>query len=150
MADQLIEKGYLEKRQGDSRFPRPVLYLTAMAERALGEKEKEHIKNLSLKKKALPKKNYTSYTIKLQLPAKEEVVISEGKSLKVLAELKKWRREIASEKKIPPYCVFHDSTLIGIANQLPRTKEELEGIKGVGRRKIEDYGEEILRIVNER
>ena len=130
MADQLIEKGYLEKRQGDSRFPRPVLYLTDMAERALGEKEKEHIK------------------LRLPIKAKEEVVISEGKSLKVLADLKKWRREIASEKKIPPYCVFHDSTLIGIANQLPRTKEELEGIKGIGRRKIEDYGEEILRIVN--
>lgn len=126
MVDQLIEKGYLEKRQGDSRFPRPALYLTDMAERALGEKEH----------------------IKLQLPAKEEVVISEGKSLKVLADLKKWRREIASEKKIPPYCVFHDSTLIGIANQLPKTKEELEGIKGVGGRRIEDYGEGILRIVN--
>ncbi len=132
IADQLIEKGYLEKRQGDSRFPRPVLYLTAMAERALREKEKEHIK------------------LRLPIKAKEEVVISEGKSLKVLADLKKWRREIASEKNIPPYCVFHDSTLTGIANRLPRTKEELEGIKGVGRRKIEDYGEEILRIVNGR
>ena len=128
MVDQLIEKGYLEKRQGDSRFPRPVLYLTDMAERALGEKEH----------------------IKLQLPikVKEEVVISEGKSLKVLADLKKWRREIASEKRIPPYCVFHDSTLIGIANQLPRTKEELGNIKGIGKRRIEDYGEELLRIVN--
>jgi superfamily II DNA helicase RecQ len=127
MVDQLIDGGYLEKRQGDSRFPRPVLYLTDMAERALGEKG--HIK------------------LRLPVKVKEEVVISEGKSLKVLADLKKWRREIASEKNIPPYCVFHDSTLIGIANHLPKTKKELEAIKGIGGRRIEAYGDDILDIV---
>jgi len=127
MVDQLIDGGYLEKRQGDSRFPRPVLYLTDMAKRAL--EEKEHIK------------------LRLPVKVKEEVVISEGKSSKVFADLKRWRRKIASEKNISPYCVFHDSTLISIANRLPKTKEELEEIKGVGRKKIEDYGDDILDIV---
>jgi len=127
MVDQLIEAGYLEKRQGDSRFPRPVVYLTDMAERAL--REKGHIK------------------LRMPVKAKEEVVISEGKGLKVLADLKKWRREIASEKNIPPYCVFHDSTLIGIAKQLPKTREELEAIKGIGKRRIEVYGDDVLKIV---
>jgi len=123
--DQLIEEGYLVKKQGSSNFPRPLLYVSGLAEKALEERTPIH----------------------LRLPVKKEVV-QESANLGMLGELKKWRRDIASEKGIPAYCVFHDSTLIGIANQLPKTREELETIKGVGRKKIEDYGEEILRIVN--
>jgi len=123
--DQLVERGYLVAKQGDSDFPRPLLYLTELAEKALEER----------------------IAIDLRLPVKNKVVQESG-NLSVLAELKKWRRDIASEKNIPAYCVFHDSTLIGIANQLPRTKEKLGEIKGVGRKKIEDYGEEILKITS--
>jgi ATP-dependent DNA helicase RecQ len=126
ITDQLIEQGYVEKREGDSQFPRPLLYLTDKAERALKEKE----------------------SIQLRLPVEAAGAIGDGKSLELFNELKEWRRDVATHKKIPPYCVFHDSTLIGIANQLPKTKKELEGIKGIGRRRIEAYGDEILRIVN--
>jgi len=125
--DQLIDGGYLITKQGDSNFPRPLLYHTELAEKALEER--------------IP--------IDLRLPVKKEVVQESG-NLSVLDELKKWRRNIASERNIPAYCVFHDSTLIVIANQLPGTKEKLGEIKGVGRKKIEDYGAEILRIVNGR
>ncbi len=79
---------------------------------------------------------------------KSEEVIGESGNLSVLEELKKWRKNIAAERNIPAYCVFHDSTLIGIANQLPKTKKELEGIKGIGEKKIEIYGEEILKITS--
>ncbi len=123
--DQLIDGGYLEKRQGHSRFPRPLLYLTKKAMGAL--KEEEHID--------------------LKLPVKEKEVIREGNSSKVFEELKRWRREIASEKNVPHYRIFHDSTLIGIANQLPKTREELEAIKGIGGRRIEAYGDDVLKIV---
>jgi len=113
----------LVKRQNSSsNYPRPLLYLTELAEKALEEK----------------------ISIHLRLPVKNEVVQESG-NLSVLEELKKWRRNIAAKKNIPAYCVFHDSTLIGIANKIPKTKEELEEIKGVGGRKIKDYGEEILR-----
>ncbi|MCK4732998.1 MAG: HRDC domain-containing protein, partial [Methanophagales archaeon] len=54
-----------------------------------------------------------------------------------------------AENSIPAYCVFHDSTLIGIANRLPKTTQALQTIKGIGERKIENYGEEILKIVEE-
>ncbi len=86
--------------------------------------------------------------IDLRLPVKREAVISESGNLSVLEALKKWRKNIAAERNIPAYCVFHNSTLIGIANQLPKTKEELEGIKGIGEKKIESYGEEILKITS--
>ncbi len=125
--DQLIAKGFLVKRHDNSsNYPRPLLYLTERAANALEERT----------------------AIELQLPVNNMQVVCEPKNPDVLDELKKWRRDIAAERNIPAYCVFHDSTLIGIANRLPKTKEELEGIKGVGRRRIEDYGEEILRIVN--
>jgi len=63
--------------------------------------------------------------------------------------LRVWRNSVASEKNIPSYCVFQNSTLINLAKQLPKTKEDLNNIKGIGKKKIESYGEEILKIVNE-
>jgi len=39
---------------------------------------------------------------------------------------------------------------IAIANRLPKTEDELEEIKGIGRRKIEDYGRAVLRMVREK
>ncbi len=126
--DQLIAKGFLVKRyDNSSNYPRPLLYLTERAANTLEERS----------------------AIELQLPVKNMQEVSEPKNPEVFDELKKWRRDIAAERNIPAYCVFHDSTLIGITNRLPKTEDELAEIKGIGRRKIEDYGEEILRIVCE-
>ncbi|MBS3147488.1 exodeoxyribonuclease VII large subunit [Candidatus Woesearchaeota archaeon] len=79
---------------------------------------------------------------------KEKLKISKFENQDVLNELKIWRKNIASKKKIPSYCIFHDSTLVSIANLVPKTEEELDKIKGVGKRKIQAYGEDILKIVN--
>jgi ATP-dependent DNA helicase RecQ len=122
--DQMIAKGYLITKQGSSSYPRPQLYLTELADKALEEQ--------------IP--------IELQLPVKKEAVCETG-NLNVLEALKAWRKRIAAENRIPAYCVFHDSTLIGIANRLPKTTQELQTVKGIGERKIENYGDEILKIV---
>lgn len=74
--------------------------------------------------------------------------ISNPQSLSVFKKLKMWRKNIASKKNIPAYCVFHDSTLIDISNIKPKNMKELEDIKGMGANKIKSYGEEILNIVN--
>ena len=124
--DQLIAKGFLVKRHDNSSdYPRPLLHLTERAANALEERS----------------------AIELQLPVKNMQEVSEPDNPDVLDELKKWRRDIAAERNIPAYCVFHDSTLVGIANRLPKTEDELEEIKGIGRRKIEDYGKAVLRMV---
>jgi len=124
--DQLIAKGFLVKRHDNSsNYPRPLLHLTERAANALEEWS----------------------AIELQLPVKNRQEVSEPENPDVLDELKKWRRDIAAERNIPAYCVFHDSTLIGIANRLPKTEDELAEIKGIGRRKIEDYGKAVLRMV---
>lgn len=63
--------------------------------------------------------------------------------------LKDWRLQIADEKKFPPYCIFNNDTLNLICSLQPTTIEDLSTIPGLGGRRIEQYGEEILRIVSE-
>jgi ATP-dependent DNA helicase RecQ len=63
------------------------------------------------------------------------------------AALKAWRAEIARAHNLPAYVIFHDATLAAIAALSPRTLDELQGISGIGAKKLEAYGAEVLRIV---
>ena len=60
--------------------------------------------------------------------------------------LKAWRAEVAREHGLPAYVIFHDATLAAIAQQCPRTVADLQGISGMGAKKLEAYGEEVLRV----
>jgi ATP-dependent DNA helicase RecQ len=62
--------------------------------------------------------------------------------------LRAWRGEIAKEHGVPAYVVFQDGTLHAIAARKPGTLQELRGIGGVGDKKLERYGAELLRLVN--
>jgi ATP-dependent DNA helicase RecQ len=61
--------------------------------------------------------------------------------------LRECRRKIAAEHGVPPYVIFHDVTLREIAATKPRTADELLEIGGVGRAKLERYGERFLDVV---
>jgi ATP-dependent DNA helicase RecQ len=61
--------------------------------------------------------------------------------------LKAWRAEVAREHNLPAYIVFHDATLAEMARECPATLEALAGVGGVGVRKLEAYGEQILRVI---
>ncbi len=61
--------------------------------------------------------------------------------------LRECRRKIAAEQGVPPYVVFHDVTLREIAAAKPRTPDALLEIVGVGRAKLERYGERFLDVV---
>ena len=63
------------------------------------------------------------------------------------AALKAWRSEIARKRGVPAYVVLHDSTIDGIAASRPATLNELRGIAGIGDKKLEHYGEELLALV---
>ncbi|HKB54072.1 MAG TPA: RecQ family ATP-dependent DNA helicase [Ramlibacter sp.] len=63
------------------------------------------------------------------------------------AALKAWRAEVAREHNLPAYVIFHDATLAAIAALAPSTLEELQGVSGIGARKLERYGEQVLRVV---
>lgn len=61
--------------------------------------------------------------------------------------LKAWRAEVAKAHDLPAYVIFNDATLVGIAERNPQTLADLQGISGIGAKKLEAYGEEVLRVV---
>ena len=63
------------------------------------------------------------------------------------AALKAWRAEVARAHNLPAYVIFHDATLAAIAALAPRSLRDLQGISGIGAKKLEAYGEEVLRVV---
>ncbi|NYT85338.1 DNA helicase RecQ [Pollutimonas harenae] len=62
-------------------------------------------------------------------------------------DLRAWRAEVARSHGVPAYVIFHDATLREVALSCPQTLEDLGGISGVGVRKLEAYGEDLLRCV---
>ncbi len=64
------------------------------------------------------------------------------------AALKAWRAEVAREHNLPAYIVFHDATLAEMAQAVPDSLDTLGQISGVGAKKLEAYGREILRVLN--
>ena len=65
-----------------------------------------------------------------------------------LAALKAWRAEVAKTHNLPAFVIFHDSTLRSLAAQLPTSMADLEGIFGIGQKKREAYGADVLRVVS--
>lgn len=57
------------------------------------------------------------------------------------------RKELADENDVPPYVIFHDSTLRQMAADKPQTAEEFLAISGVGKTKLERYGDAFLAVV---
>ena len=64
--------------------------------------------------------------------------------------LKAWRAEVAREHNLPAYVIFHDATLAAIAERNPASLDDLQGISGMGAKKLEAYGAEVLRVVEGR
>ena len=68
----------------------------------------------------------------------------------LLAALKAWRLAQAREQGVPPYVVFHDRTLLELTGQRPLTLEQLSAVGGIGRAKLERYGEALLQVLTDR
>jgi ATP-dependent DNA helicase RecQ len=66
------------------------------------------------------------------------------------ARLRSWRSDIARERGVSAYVVLHDATIDGIVRAWPTTLDELRNVPGIGDKKLEHYGEELLQIVKTR
>jgi ATP-dependent DNA helicase RecQ len=64
------------------------------------------------------------------------------------AALKAWRAEVARTHNLPAYVIFHDATLAAIASLAPTSLDDLQGISGIGLKKLEAYGTQVLRVVS--
>jgi ATP-dependent DNA helicase RecQ len=65
----------------------------------------------------------------------------------LLAALKAWRSQTARTRGVPAYVVLHDSTIDGIATSRPTTLTQLRAIPGIGDKKLEHYGDELIALV---
>jgi DNA helicase-2/ATP-dependent DNA helicase PcrA len=65
----------------------------------------------------------------------------------VFERLRDWRRAVAREAGVPAYVVFTDATLTAIAEREPASTAQLATISGVGKRKLDLYGEQVLAIL---
>jgi DNA helicase-2/ATP-dependent DNA helicase PcrA len=68
----------------------------------------------------------------------------------LLAQLKEWRLNTARELSVPAYVVFTDNTLIAIAESMPTDNAALVAIPGIGARKLEQFGTDVLGLVRAR
>ncbi len=62
-------------------------------------------------------------------------------------KLRWWRVETARSHNVPAYVIFHDATLREIARAMPVTLDELRQVSGVGEKKLETYGEQLIALV---
>ena len=63
-----------------------------------------------------------------------------------LGKLKAWRAEVAREHNLPAFVIFHDATLRAIAERAPQHRDDLLDISGMGAKKLDAYGAEVLRV----
>ena len=78
--------------------------------------------------------------LKLSYQNEEKVINSD-----LFNKLRIWRRDTAIKEGVKPYIIFSDATLIELCNKLPKTEQELLQIRGMGEKKFNKYGEELLK-----
>ncbi|MGH2351567.1 MAG: DNA helicase RecQ, partial [Chloroflexota bacterium] len=77
------------------------------------------------------------------------LIASEGAALDqgLFEKLRALRRRLAEERGVPPYVVFHDTTLKQMATQRPTSRQHLLRLQGVGERKLAEYGDAFLAAI---
>jgi DNA helicase-2/ATP-dependent DNA helicase PcrA len=81
-------------------------------------------------------------------PARREKVVLEGEAGELFERLRAWRSRAAQDASVPAYVVFSDATLQAIAESRPASLRELSGLPGIGARKLELYGADVLATVS--
>ena len=131
LIDQLVEGGFLEP-YGD---PYPVLRVTPEGRRLLkGEVECALYRQQrpeSRRRAAVQEENW------------------EGVDRGLFERLRALRLELAEERGVPPYVIFHDRTLRALASRRPSDRQHLLGVPGIGEKKADDLGEPFLTVIQE-
>ena len=127
----LVSMDYI--RMTADRFP--VLKLTSLSGPVLkGEIKVYHKKDL--------------LEVKAPMKKVEKAVVDDFDE-ELFSLLRELRYNISRDKGLPPYVVFHDSTLKEMAAYFPQDKEAFLDIKGVGLKKYENYGEEFIGVIKD-
>ena len=135
--EQLIAHGFL--RQTDDGFP-----VVALTERGVGLlRDPEAESGLVLARQRRPVKDRVAKRSRIESESWQDV------DRDLFERLRAVRLEIARSRGVPPYVIFHDTTLRELARLRPTSIEALHGIRGVGARKAQDLGETFLAAIRE-
>ena len=135
--EQLIAHGFL--RQSDDAFP-----VIALTERGVDLlKNPASAPDLVLARQRRP--------VKDRLPKRSRIESESWQDVDrdLFERLRAVRLQIARSRGVPPYVIFHDTTLRELARQRPTSIAELYGIRGIGARKAEDLGEAFLAAIRD-
>jgi ATP-dependent DNA helicase RecQ len=97
--------------------------------------------NLSLARQKRPERG------RLARRSKADAESWDGVDREVFERLRALRLSIARRRGVPPYVIFHDTTLRELARLKPRSVTELHGVYGVGARKAEDLGALVIETI---
>ena len=78
---------------------------------------------------------------------KAQAILAQDVNVDLLAALKLLRTQIAKQKRLRPYLVFSDKSLIDMAARKPKTPEEFETVFGVGKAKLEKFGKQFMDVI---
>ena len=126
---QLIHRGYLV--QDIAAFS--VLKMTPQALKLLREEEQIELARPRIKEKTRKK---PAIALELGPPDQE-----------LFEQLRTLRRELAEEAGVPPYIVFGDAALVEMSRAKPQNEEEFLAVNGVGKVKLDRYGEAFLEVI---
>ncbi|MCA8996501.1 MAG: DNA helicase RecQ [Planctomycetaceae bacterium] len=73
----------------------------------------------------------------------------EGVEMPLFEKLREHRLALAQERNVPPYVIFGDATLRDLAKKRPTSTESLLSIYGVGQKKLEEFGEAFVRMIDD-
>ncbi|MEQ8238066.1 MAG: RQC domain-containing protein, partial [Cyclobacteriaceae bacterium] len=99
---------------------------------------------------------FNNEQVQLSKPVSKESIANKTKAKEenrsyqtgeLFEELRQLRLQISKEERIPPYLVFSDKTLRDIENTLPMNEDEFLTVNGVGKRKLEVYGDRFIDLV---
>ncbi len=133
--EQLVALDLLE--QAGDEFP--ILRLTADGVALL--KNEQHVPDLVLARQRKPEKG------KAPRRSRVEGESWEGVDRDLFERLRAMRLRVARDRGVPPYVIFHDTTLRELARLKPRTLDALRHVYGVGARKVDDFGSIILEVI---
>ena len=130
-----------------------VNYSVSASEQA--EKKRKELEKLLQKEKEEQQKIKSKNKNKKTVSSKSEVPLFFGDQEAILDDilynkLKLFRTNLAKDKNIPPYCIFHNRVLNSLSTYKPKNKNEMGQIKGIGKTFIDVYSDQVLNFILEK
>lgn len=135
--EQLIAQGYL--RQTDDAYP--VVALTNEGVALLKDAGASPAPALSRQRRVVRERDREPRRSRVEAEAWE------GVDRELFEQLRAARMRIAKARGVPPYVIFHDTTLREMARLRPQTMDALRAVYGIGDRKAHDLGEQFLEVL---